>query len=93
VRAGPDSVFAALAPAMIGRIVQWNRGAGFAVVRDEWLRRAFGLGKTVRIALPEGEREGRFDTIDEAGRLVLRRADGAAETVTAGDVLPAPAKA
>jgi BirA family biotin operon repressor/biotin-[acetyl-CoA-carboxylase] ligase len=93
VRASPDSVYAALAPAMIGRVVQWNRGAGFAVVRDEWLRRAYGLGKTVRVALPEGEREGRFETIDEAGRLVLRRADGAIETITAGDVLPTLARA
>jgi BirA family biotin operon repressor/biotin-[acetyl-CoA-carboxylase] ligase len=93
VRATPDGVFAALAPAIIGRIVQWNRGAGFAVIRDEWLKRAYGLGKTVRIALPESELEGRFETIDETGRLVLRRANGAAETVTAGDVLPALAKA
>jgi BirA family biotin operon repressor/biotin-[acetyl-CoA-carboxylase] ligase len=93
VRASPDSVFAVLAPAMIGRIVQWNRGAGFAVIRDEWLRRAFGLGKTIRIALPEGKRDGRFETVDDAGRLVLRRADGVTETVTAGDVLPALAKA
>jgi len=93
VRASPDSVFEALKPAMIGRIVQWNRGAGFAVIRDEWLKRAFGIGKTIRVAMPEGEREGRFETIDDTGRMVLRSADGTTETVTAGDVMPVLAKA
>ena len=87
VRATPESVFAALAAAMAARIAHWNRGDGFATIRGEWLKRASGLGKTIRVALPEGEREGRFDGIDEGGRLVLRR-DGAAEVIAAGDVLP-----
>jgi hypothetical protein len=29
-----------------------------------------------------------FDTIDEAGHLMLRRADGSRETIAAGDVFP-----
>ena len=45
------------------------------------------------IALPEGEREGRFEDIDQTGRMRLRLDGGAIETVTAGDVLPAPAGA
>jgi BirA family biotin operon repressor/biotin-[acetyl-CoA-carboxylase] ligase len=77
---------------MTGRLVQWNRGTGFAVIREEWLKRAFGLGRTVRVALPEGEREGRFESIDTAGRMMLRRSDDTVEAVTAGDVLPALAK-
>ena len=90
----PDLSFvAALGTAIIGRIVQWNRGEGFAAIRADWLKRAFGLGKSVRVALAEGECEGHFETIDETGRMVLRRADGAAEIITAGDVLPALAKA
>ncbi len=93
VRATPEGLFEALATAMLSRIVQWNRGAGFAVIREEWLRRAHGLGKTIRIGLPDGEREGRFETVDDTGRMVLRRADGSADTVTAGDVMPAPARA
>ncbi len=93
VRATPDSVFAGLSAAMTTRLAQWDRGAGFAAIRDEWLQRAFGLGKAVRVALPEGEREGRFETIDQAGRLVLRSVDGRTETITAGDVLPALVRA
>ena len=87
VRATPDSVFAALMPAMTGRVMQWNRGAGFAAIRSDWLKRAFQIGKTIRIALPEGEREGRFDGIDDSGRLMLSRAGDASEAITAGDVL------
>ena len=92
VRASPASVFDALNAAMIGRVVQWDRGAGFPVIRDDWVKRAFNIGKTIRVELPDGEREGRFETIDQVGRLVLRRAAGTTETITAGDVLPAPMK-
>ena len=88
VRATPDSVLTALMPAMTSRLVQWNRGAGFPVVRAEWLQRAFRLGKNVRVSLPDGECDGRFEAIDDVGRMVLRRADGTVETITAGDVLP-----
>ena len=92
VQVSSDAVFAALMPAMTGRIAQWNRGAGFAVILSEWLRRAAGLGRPLRIAGPDGERQGLFETIDDRGRLVLRRDDGSTETVTAGDVLPALAR-
>ncbi len=92
VRATPDSVFAELSAATALRLAQWDRGARFAAIREEWLKRAYGLGKTIRVVLPEGEREGRFEGIDPAGRMLLRRTDGASETVTAGDVLPALAR-
>jgi BirA family biotin operon repressor/biotin-[acetyl-CoA-carboxylase] ligase len=93
VRATPDSVFAALSAATILRLAQWERGARFAAIREEWLKRACGLGKTIRVVLPEGEREGRFEGIDAAGRMLLRRTDGVIEIITAGDVLPAPMRA
>ena len=93
VRASPDTVFTALSSAMIGRIVQWNRGEGFAAIRADWLKRAFSLGKVIRVARPEGEREGRFETIDGTGRLVLISHDGTTETITAGDVMPTLVKA
>ncbi|MBM3528702.1 MAG: biotin--[acetyl-CoA-carboxylase] ligase [Alphaproteobacteria bacterium] len=89
VRATPESVFQALSAAMVARLLQWNRGAGFAEIRSDWLARAGGLGKPMRVALSDGERAGTFETLDERGRLVLRLADGALEAVTAGDVLGA----
>lgn len=87
VRATPESLFAALSAAMVARLAEWNRGAGFVAIRAGWLDRAAGLGKSIRVALAEGERVGHFETLDPSGRLVLRLADGSLETITAGDVM------
>lgn len=93
IRAAPEPLFAALSAAMLVRLAQWNRGEGFAAIRTDWLDRAAGVGKAIRVALPDGERDGRFETVDEQGRLVLRLADGHNETITAGEVMsPMPAR-
>jgi BirA family biotin operon repressor/biotin-[acetyl-CoA-carboxylase] ligase len=86
VRATPESVFTALSGSMIRRIAQWDRGAAFASIRADWLARAAGLGRSIQVMQDDGAITGRFDSIDERGRLVLRLADGAIQTVTAGDV-------
>jgi BirA family biotin operon repressor/biotin-[acetyl-CoA-carboxylase] ligase len=86
VRTTPETLFAPLTLAMMARLAQWNRGAGFATIRADWLARAAGIGKPVRVKLGDGEIAGQFDTVDEAGRLVLRLADGTVQTVAAGDV-------
>ena len=81
-----ENLFAALSAAMVRRLVQWNRSAGFDATRADWLARAAGVGEPIRVMLPEGERSGRFETVDGRGRLILRLADGTIETITAGDV-------
>jgi BirA family biotin operon repressor/biotin-[acetyl-CoA-carboxylase] ligase len=81
----PQQMFAALARAMQQRLEQWQRGQGFASIRADWLKRAEGLGKEIRVQLPERELKGVFEGLDEAGRLLLKNAGGI-ETVTAGDV-------
>jgi BirA family biotin operon repressor/biotin-[acetyl-CoA-carboxylase] ligase len=86
IRLSPEAVFAALSAAMLRRLGQWQRGDGFDAVRAEWLKRARGVGRPLRVAMPDGERSGRFETVDEFGRLVLRTEDGNLEIVTAGDV-------
>ncbi len=86
LRASPESIFAALSAAMLARIAQWDRGAGFASIRSDWLARAAGVGKPIRVAQAEGAAAGRFESIDEHGRLILRLPDGATQTITAGDV-------
>jgi BirA family biotin operon repressor/biotin-[acetyl-CoA-carboxylase] ligase len=83
-----DDVFTALSGAMARRLTQWGRGEGFASVRAEWLARAIGLGNDIRVRLPGRELEGRFEALDQRGRLLLRLADGTVQTVTAGDVFP-----
>ncbi len=86
VRATPDSVFASLSAAMLVRLMQWDRGAGFAAIRSDWIARAAGLGKPVRIKTADGELAGQFEGIDGSGRLVLRLPDGTMQAVAAGDV-------
>jgi BirA family biotin operon repressor/biotin-[acetyl-CoA-carboxylase] ligase len=81
-----EALFSQLSGTMARRIGQWNRGAGFEAIRADWLARASGIGEPIRVALPDGERCGRFETLDGRGRLVLRLAGGGRETITAGDV-------
>lgn len=84
----PPMLFGALSRAMVRRLAEWARGHGFAATRDAWLARAAGLGDIVRIRFPDRTLEGRFETLDATGRLVLRRPDGRVEHVTAGDMFP-----
>ena len=86
VRTSPDSLFAPLSGAMIARLAQWDRSAGFAAIRADWLTRAAGVGKPIRVKSGDAELSGQFDGIDETGRLVLRLADGTMRAVAAGDV-------
>jgi BirA family biotin operon repressor/biotin-[acetyl-CoA-carboxylase] ligase len=84
--ASPESLFAALSTTMNARLAQWSRGAGFATIRADWLARATGLGQPIRVRLPQRELAGQFQSLDEAGRLVLRLPDGSLEAVSAGEV-------
>lgn len=84
----PQSLFAILSRTMWERLSQWDRGAGFASIRAAWLKRAAGMGDEIRVKLPNRELCGRFDRLDEAGRLVVALPGGGTEIVTAGDVFP-----
>jgi len=81
-----EALFQALAHRMADEIAAWDGGAGFAATRRAWLARAMGIGAPIRVDLGEGVVEGRFETIDEAGRLIVDGGDGTREAVSAGDV-------
>jgi BirA family biotin operon repressor/biotin-[acetyl-CoA-carboxylase] ligase len=81
----PQRLFTALGAAMARRLAQWQRGQGFASIRADWLKRAAGLGQEIRVRLPERELTGRFEGLDDAGRLLLK-APGGVTAVTAGEV-------
>jgi BirA family biotin operon repressor/biotin-[acetyl-CoA-carboxylase] ligase len=85
----PERLFTALSGSMLRRLGQWDRGAGFSTIRCEWLDRAFGIGQPIRLALPDGERHGRFESVDERGSLILRLQDGSSEAITAGEIISA----
>ncbi|NEU12932.1 biotin--[acetyl-CoA-carboxylase] ligase [Methylobacterium sp. BTF04] len=64
----------------------WRRGRGFPDVRARWLDQAAGIGAPVTVRIGDARVHGIFETIDEAGRLVVRSDDGTRRTVTAGEV-------
>jgi BirA family transcriptional regulator, biotin operon repressor / biotin---[acetyl-CoA-carboxylase] ligase len=84
----PADLFAALSRTMLGRLTQWDRARGFAAIRTDWLERAAGVGGTIRVALPDRDLEGRFETLDSAGHLMLHLSDGGLIAIAAGDVFP-----
>jgi BirA family biotin operon repressor/biotin-[acetyl-CoA-carboxylase] ligase len=83
-----EGLFVALSRAMVTRIAQWQRGDGFAAIRNDWIKRAEGLGRSIRVRLHDRETVGIFETLDETGRLVLRRPNGPPELIASGDVFP-----
>lgn len=88
----PEHLFEDLRAAFAARLAEWDAGAGFSAIRAAWLARAVGIGGPIRVRLIEGEDEGVFEGIDEAGFLILARADGARRKISAGDVFFAPKK-
>lgn len=82
----PERLFEELVVAFAGRLRQWDRGLGFSAIRAAWLDRAVRIGEPIRVRLVDGEDEGVFEAIDEAGLLILTRADGSRRKVSAGDV-------
>lgn len=81
-----ERLFGQLAHRMAAEIAHWEAGRNFAAVRAGWLARSRGLGEAIRVNLPDRSVNGRFETLDDSGRLVMLRADGTHETFSAGDV-------
>jgi BirA family biotin operon repressor/biotin-[acetyl-CoA-carboxylase] ligase len=86
--AGPLTLLEALGPALERRLAEWDRGRNLGAIRDAWVARALGLGKAIEVRLADRTLDGTFEELDASGALVLRRPDGARETVRAGDVFP-----
>jgi BirA family transcriptional regulator, biotin operon repressor / biotin---[acetyl-CoA-carboxylase] ligase len=88
-----ESLFSRLSDAFVETLDIWAEGAGFPRIREMWLAGAAGLGAPATVALARGESvEGRFETIDSDGRLVLATAQGR-RVIDAGDVRLAHAEA
>jgi BirA family biotin operon repressor/biotin-[acetyl-CoA-carboxylase] ligase len=81
----PQRVFAQLSAAMARWLDVWAAGTGFDSIRDEWLSLAAGLGTWIKVVRPSQTIEGRFQTIDANGRLILEQASGEL-VIEAGDV-------
>lgn len=81
-----EGVFRALSESWIECERVWDEGRGMARIRELWLDGAAGLGRPISVRLGAQTVDGFFETVDEAGQLILRRADGAARAIAAGEV-------
>ncbi|CDO60982.1 Biotin-protein ligase [Candidatus Phaeomarinobacter ectocarpi] len=81
----PLDLLARLATAFQARAAQWNRGAGFETIRNDWLARARGVGGPITIRLHDEVIEGEFVSLDADGALEIRAGD-TLRKISAGDV-------
>ena len=66
------ALFRALSDRFCETLRLWSAGSGFAQIRAKWLEAAAGPGESIHVRLAQGEEiEGRFETIDADGRLVI----------------------
>jgi len=86
IQISAEELFRALSDAWVEFRGIWDQGRGFSEIRKLWLQRAAGLGEKVAINTGAAAIEGIFDTIDEAGCLIVRTAEGRRVPVAAGEV-------
>ena len=86
VHVAAEELFVALSDAWVEFRGIWDNGRGFSEIRKLWLECAFGLGERIAINTGTGAIQGTFDTIDDAGCLIVRTADGKRVPITAGEV-------
>ncbi|CAN5519100.1 biotin--[acetyl-CoA-carboxylase] ligase [soil metagenome] len=90
VLVGAEELFGALSDCWAEFLGIWDNGRGFGEIRQRWLERAAGLGEPVSIQSGGTVVSGTFDTIDEAGCLIVRTAEGKRMPIAAGDVFFGP---
>lgn len=81
-----ETVFGALSDAWVDAAEIWDRGRGVAEVLNLWRQSAAGIGADVAVNREGDIVRGVFETIDEAGRLIVRANDNSRIAITAGDV-------
>ena len=86
IKTTPDILFARLARSMADSLAMWNRGAGFAAIRERWLLAAKGKGEQVTVNQSDHSVTGMFEDIDRDGYLCLKLDDGTRHKISAGDL-------
>lgn len=84
--ADAETLFLALSDAWTANARDWNDGRGLALIRKRWLARAAGLGADVAVRVDGDVVRGKFETIDEDCRFVVRAPGGELMRIAAGDV-------
>ncbi len=78
IKVSPGELHGLLSAVFEEWLARWDRGRGFAAIRQAWLAHAQDIGSPIVARLPDREIRGTFAGIDESGYLILRR-DGSAE--------------
>lgn len=81
-----EQVFEVLSDTWVEAFALWNEGSGVAAVLEQWRGAAAGIGAPVAVTQDGQTVRGIFETIDEAGRLIVRANDNRRIAITAGDV-------
>ncbi|MDE0331248.1 MAG: biotin--[acetyl-CoA-carboxylase] ligase [Nitrospinae bacterium] len=74
---------------ILRRIAFWYKeyeSNGFGAIRDQWLRICDNLGEETSVRVLDETFSGINNGIDEAGRLLLEKADGSTQRITSGEV-------
>jgi len=82
----PDEALCFLAQTMDDWMNIWDRGRGFAHVRDKWLDHAGPIGEALTVNAGAGPVSGRFAGLDDEGALLLDVDDGRQLSFSFGDV-------
>lgn len=59
---------------------------GFAPIREEWLKQAYGIGEPMTARLPTKTHKGVFKGLTEEGSLILETEDGSEKIIHAAEV-------
>ena len=86
VQRGAEEVFEALSDAWTETFGLWNDGRGIGDVLGHWRLSAAGIGAPVAVNQNGDVVRGIFESIDDAGRLIVRVEDDRRIAITAGDV-------
>ena len=81
-----ETLFAALADAWVDVLAMWDNGHGTAAILALWRQAAAGIGAEIAVTRDGDVVRGVFESIDEAGRLIVRANDNSRIAITAGDV-------
>ncbi|MEO6395649.1 MAG: biotin--[acetyl-CoA-carboxylase] ligase [Devosia sp.] len=82
----PEELFASLSDNWVAAFELWDSGRGIAQILAQWRAAAAGIGSEIAIAQDGIVVRGIFESIDDAGRLIVRANDNSRVTVSAGDV-------
>lgn len=86
VEVSAPAIFAALSDCWVDCFEAWNNGRGVAEILEFWRRSAAGIGAEVAVNRDGDVVRGIFETIDDAGRLIVRANDNQRIAIAAGDV-------